>query len=114
MAKHYEYSDAKTSHTGIMVCAACHKPITEGDYRYRETTDRYINWHRKCCADDVAWAKRDKEFARMKASRIAFLAACMKFRDLWDVDDLDEHIKDAAPEEVAAAKALPAPSEELT
>lgn len=59
--KNYSYARAENSKTGIMVCASCQKPITEGWYRYRRTEDRFINQHKSCCLDDPHWkAMEDK------------------------------------------------------
>lgn len=67
MAKHWDYADAATSTTGLMVCTACRKKITEGQYRYRETEAEYLTQHRACCTADPMWAKMDKaEAARVE------------------------------------------------
>jgi hypothetical protein len=59
--KDFYYSNASRSQTGVMVCAACNKPITEGDYRYRETKDRFINHHKNCSLDDPQWEKLENQ-----------------------------------------------------
>lgn len=66
MTKHWDYATAPGSSHGFMVCTACHKPITEGQYRVRETEAAYLSQHRACSQNDPKWALLDKE----EASRV--------------------------------------------
>lgn len=58
------YTSAPGSIHGRMICGACSKPITEGEYRVREKSDRYITHHRACLPDDPVWAKLDEREAQ--------------------------------------------------
>src|SRR5690348_1525425 len=83
MVKHWEYSELPST-VGLMVCTACHKPITEGQYRYRETEAAYLPQHRACSISDPRWAQMDAEAAkRGETDRIIdeleTLAADLKF-----------------------------------
>ncbi len=64
--KNFSYAKAPGSQIGIMVCASCHKPITKGYFRYRETKDRYINHHKSCSLDDPHWGEEDKRIAGLQ------------------------------------------------
>lgn len=95
MAKSFYYGDASTGRTGIMVCAACNKPIEDGEYRYRETTERYINVHRACCAGDPEWGRLDRARTSAKNEYLEFLKDCRMMKEKWGSKfdlDLDEHL----------------------
>lgn len=76
-----------------MRCTACQKPVSEGEFRIRETEEAYLVQHRHCSTDDENWAKLDavvvEGLGRMKVRLTAYLA----FREEWKADDLDESIE---------------------
>lgn len=60
MAKTWSYTS--TPHqVGLMICTACRQPITDGEYRFRETEDAYLPQHRSCCQSDPNWLRLDRE-----------------------------------------------------
>lgn len=67
MAKHWEYTQTPNQ-VGLMVCTACQRNITEGQFRYRETDDAYLPQHRACSADDPKWAQLDSAAAAWAAT----------------------------------------------
>lgn len=67
----FRYANSETCKTGIMICANCGRVI-KGEYRYRETRDKFINVHRSCCENDPEWARREATAAaaRMREDEI--------------------------------------------
>jgi len=61
MAHKWNYSRAPGCRVGLMICNACHNPIENCDFRYRETEDAFLPQHRKCSADDPQWQVIDAE-----------------------------------------------------
>lgn len=92
--RHYNYSNARYSSSGTMVCSFCNKKITTGDYRYYETPNAYISQHRACCADDPHWKELDNEQAALDHRNAEMLADATAFRAKWGVSDLDDLIGD--------------------
>lgn len=88
----YSYHTAPGSSHGLMRCAACHKPIDDGQYRVREKADAFVTWHRSCTEVDPNWMKLDTENHDREERNKAFIAACIAFRDKWGVTDLDEYV----------------------
>jgi hypothetical protein len=90
--RYYRYTNAATSSTGIMVCSVCRKAITEGEYRYFDNGDAYINQHRACTESDAQWALMDHQRIEGMARYSKFVAACVEFKAKWGVTELDEYI----------------------
>lgn len=95
MKRVYFYGNAATSQTGDMICSVCHKPIDYGDYRYRETPDRYITQHRKCVTD-YHFLSRDKEKEDLEQFLVDRQKAIMLFVERWgNREGLLEVVEDA-------------------
>jgi hypothetical protein len=75
----HQYHNAATSSAGTMICAACNKPITEGEFRsYKRTKDQdwgYVTHHRACSENDPQWALLDKRRADNEERWNSFVAA---------------------------------------
>ena len=54
-----------------MTCAVCHKSITNSEYRYRETAEKFINVHRACCLEDSKWTELDNQIIKAAATEKA-------------------------------------------
>lgn len=102
MSKAWGYSDARCSGHGTMQCTACGKPITEGEYRYRQKSKGgdwgYVAQHRTCTLDDPRWAELDENRAASLEQQKALSRACREFREKWGVSELDDHIFDGDQE----------------
>lgn len=83
MAKRYDYADAATCSVGLMSCCVCGKKITNGEFRYHETTKAYVSCHRACCEDDKMWKKLDKEQKDREDYAKAYEQACKEFLEKW-------------------------------
>lgn len=59
MRKEWSYAQTPGTRVGLMICTGCNKPITDGDFRYRETEEAYLPQHRACCASDPHWGEVD-------------------------------------------------------
>lgn len=98
MGRPYDFEYRESGSVGTMICGACNKAITSGQYRcYKRSKSYdwyYVTHHRECCADDPAWAKLDQQKKDHINHNIALLDACKKFRDKWKIDDLDQLIDD--------------------
>ena len=96
MAAIWSYGDARSSQTGTMVCGACQKKITEGEFRYRQKPKGgdwgYSQQHRGCSAADPEWARRDAAKVAAAEHWERFVAACIAFRNEWKVDELNDYI----------------------
>ena len=75
-----------------MVCTACRKKITEGQYRVRETPEAYLSQHRKCSETDPNWGELNAQAEKKKQHFANYLAACIEFKNEWGCDELDELI----------------------
>lgn len=84
--------DASRSRVGLMFCNACHRPIIDGEFRYRDVGEAYVTQHRACTLQDYAWKRRNALEAERVAKHKARLAAFEAFRNLWGADQLDEEI----------------------
>ena len=90
MRRHWYYVNDCRQKVGLMICTHCNSPITEGEYRYRETDDAYLPQHRNCSEHDQKWqeidAKReaDTKFAAERKE------AARQFVEKWGVTDLEE------------------------
>ncbi|AXQ68940.1 hypothetical protein HOU00_gp185 [Caulobacter phage CcrPW] len=97
---HQYYCDTGSRH-GEMRCGGCGKPITEGPYRVYKRTKAYdwyyVTFHRACCEDDPQWAKLDAAREASLARDQRLYAAAVRFRDKWQVDDLDDLIERLSP-----------------
>lgn len=95
----WSYSDVAQSSHGRMICVTCGKEITSGQYRYRQKSKRgdwhYQVQHEKCCLEDSAWAKMDKERKARQANAVELSNACIAFKNKWGVSDLDDYILEA-------------------
>lgn len=91
----YEYWHTKYGRCGIMICCSCNKPITEGQYRVRDTPDRFVLWHRECCKDDPEWGRIDAVAWAHEKYLQEYKQACKEFVAKWgipgdaDFEDLD-------------------------
>ena len=92
MSKQWNYSCAPASQHGTMVCTACRKKITEGQYRVRETPEAYLSQHRKCSETDPNWGELNAQAEKKKQHFANYLAACIEFKNEWGCDELDELI----------------------
>lgn len=89
------YSSAPGCWVGLMICTACNKPITSGQFRYRLTKDGYLPQHRACSAADKKWARLDGAAQRAAEYEAARLAAFREFVAKWGLpDDLVENWSD--------------------
>lgn len=89
MAHQWEYADAATQQVGTMICTACRRRITEGQYRFRETDDAYLPQHRKCSSTDPQWALLDrKDEAQRNYERRRTEAYAAFVREFGVPDDL--------------------------
>jgi hypothetical protein len=93
--RNYHYTDAARAAIGIMVCSVCRKAITEGEYRYFDNGDAYINQHRACTEDDAEWALMDRQRFEGMIWHSKFVAACIEFKAKWGVTELDDYIGDS-------------------
>jgi hypothetical protein len=88
--RHYYYADARYQKSGTMQCCACGKKITEGPYRYHETTDAYVSCHRSCCPEDPKWLALDQEEQASIERRRLFEADVLAFYDKWGASDEED------------------------
>jgi len=90
--------DASSSAHGEMKCISCGKLITEGEYRYRQKSRagdwHYQSQHRACSESDPAWVELDacRSAAITQAKELS--RACRDFKTKWDVEDLNDYIRD--------------------
>ncbi len=92
--KDWVYAHAEGNRTGLMVCHACNKPITEGQYRYRDAGEKFVLAHRRCSATDPQWVKLDKESAEVSAYHANCYRAAKAFVNEFGLMDLEEVIED--------------------
>lgn len=93
MSKKWQwYCDAGRSMHGLMVCVSCHKPITDGEYRCRETKDAYIAQHRVCSASDPMWVKLDSEREKLLVEERELHRDALAFVEKWGAVDLQDVI----------------------
>lgn len=95
----WQYANAQNMKCGVMVCVACGKKITDGDYRYREDYgDRgyHAHQHRECVPLDQQeyWSRQDESGKLHIAKMIEYREACKEFRDKWSTVALDEEIEE--------------------
>lgn len=88
MAKRFDYGWAGSEGHGLMICACCHKPITQGQYRYRDAGDRYITHHRACCPNDPTWARGDAEYKRLMDRYEQMRQDALAFYAKWGLTDI--------------------------
>lgn len=88
--RHYYYADVRYQKSGTMQCCACGKKITEGPYRYHETTDAYVSCHRSCCPEDPKWLALDQEEQASIERRRLFEADVLAFYDKWGAPDEED------------------------
>lgn len=94
----YDYADASYSRCGLMNCAACGKKIESGEFRYRMAYDKwfndtgYVTFHRACTENDPNWKKQDAQRAANAERNSNMLKACIEFKAMWGVSELDELI----------------------
>ncbi len=86
------YTDVERSRHGLMICGACNKPITKGEYRVREKAGGSITHHRACTADDPAWKTVDRREAEREAAYQALRVACAEFHAKWGITDLSDYL----------------------
>ncbi|MBK3780162.1 hypothetical protein G3A43_07815 [Paraburkholderia aspalathi] len=92
--KRWQYCSAKGGSHGTMICTACQKKVTEGEYRVNETEEAYHVQHRACSKIDPKWAELDSQGdASIKSVRTR-LAAYITFRDEWNESALNEEIEE--------------------
>jgi len=96
--KNWDYADSSTDKCGRMICNACDKKIDTGEFRYYMALDKwynevgYVTQHRHCSNDDKNWSKLDnKKIAQINHYK-EMLEDCIKFKNKWEIDDLDELI----------------------
>ena len=106
MGKPYNHQYLNTSHSrcGLMVCAGCHQPISEGEFRaYQKPCPdegwEFVTHHRKCSANDIAWEAKDKAEQDRQDHNYKLHQAAIAFRDQWGISDLDDLIGDLQPKE---------------
>lgn len=102
--KSYSYHRAEFSRHGLMICSACNRRIETGEYRCRETKDRYITHHRTCSEEDPQWKKLDEQFQKRLTRAMAIRADFDALRAKWDLSSGDfeayaEAIEDEHPDE---------------
>ncbi|GKQ44406.1 hypothetical protein [Pseudomonas syringae] len=88
--RRYQYADTSYCSVGTMQCCACGKKITEGPYRYHETTDAYVPCHRICCEDDPKWLELDRQEQASIERRKLFEVDVLAFYDKWGWPDDEE------------------------
>jgi hypothetical protein len=97
MGKKYNWSYSSTpGHTcGTMICTACHKKVTSGEFRVRETSDAYLVQHRACSKEDPYWVKLDSERNQRYEVMKTRLAAFVEFKANWgvEIEEFDEEIE---------------------
>lgn len=59
--RNWTYSNVAYMRCGTMICTACSMPITDGQFRYIETDDRFYCQHRACSLQDPKWEMMDRE-----------------------------------------------------
>ena len=97
MSKKYDWyyvTNAKSHKTGNMICTHCNKLITQGEYRYRETSNAYLVQHRKCSEQDTHWKINDSLKEKQLKQILIKLKAYKDFKNLWDIDSLDDEIRE--------------------
>lgn len=91
--KHWQYSHVASSSCGTMICTACKKEISRGEFRYHYHDEKgYSCQHRKCSQSDENWAILDAESAEKRKKDEERLKAYIEFREKWDEEALDEEI----------------------
>lgn len=80
-----------------MICTDCQKPITSGDFRYRETDDAYKPQHRACSESDPGWETYDKERAGVEREPITTLPDAAKALKEAFFEGFDAYASPAAP-----------------
>lgn len=94
MAYQWNYTRTPGHQVGLMICTACNRKITEGQYRYRETEEAYLPQHRACSLADPKWAKLDAEDATRadfdKRRRTAYMAFVAEFGEPHDLIEPEE------------------------
>lgn len=84
------YCDARRSLHGLMVCDVCNKPITDGEYRCRETKNTYVTQHKACSASDPMWAKIDEDRVKALIRKKELHRDVLAFVEKWGVVDLQD------------------------
>lgn len=92
--KRWQYCSANGGSHGTMICTACQKKVTEGQYRVYETEEAYHVQHRACSKSDPKWAELDASQTNHVEATRARLAAYIAFRDEWNESALNEEIED--------------------
>ncbi|WP_126223444.1 hypothetical protein [Burkholderia ambifaria] len=92
--KNWRYQNADNCSYGTMICTACHKKVTEGQFRVYETAEAFHVQHRACSTTDPKWAEMDSRMADAIRSNRERLAAYLKFREQWGESALDEVIEE--------------------
>ena len=95
---HYESADGGCKY-GDMICTACSKEITSGDFRVRlsEKHDAYQPQHRACSEQDAQWAILDAKRKKASAKEAAYKSACEKFARRWGVPKEEDFIFEDQP-----------------
>jgi hypothetical protein len=116
--KRWQYCSAIGGSHGTMICTACQKKVTEGDYRVYETEEAYHVQHRACSKFDPKWTELDDYRTQQINNIRERLAAYTAFRDEWNESALNDEIADMqrildsdsirAHERALAAPAVPA------
>lgn len=68
-----------------MVCNACGRNIGDGEFRYRETEEKFVVQHRECSESDSAWAVRDVERGDQKKVQDEYISDLKAFTDKWRI-----------------------------
>jgi hypothetical protein len=92
--KRWQYCSANGGSHGTMICTACRKLVTEGEYRVYETEEAFHVQHRSCSKSDPKWAELDARQVNYVEATKARLAAYIAFRDEWNESALNEEIED--------------------
>ncbi len=92
--KKWYYANARCGEIGLMVCTACQKDITSGDFRYRTTEEAHLPQHRHCSLSDEMWIKIDEERKARLLKYERELKEYNRFKDKHETESLDEDIRD--------------------
>lgn len=95
MSKKWTYTNTDAARVGRMICTACQKQITDGDFRYRSTGQAYLPQHRVCSEFDKNWLAVDRKKALAdefeKRRKTAFNLFVEEFGLPWDlIEDYEE------------------------
>ena len=93
----WKYANAQNVNVGCMVCTHCQKPITSGDFRYRETDEAYKPQHRACSESDSGWDAYDQKNTEVEETSVATFSEAAKALKKAFFEGFDAYASPAAP-----------------